>query len=145
MLAANIWTEPKGYAIVKGRANYRKSDGSVQKIWAQCDRFGKPRYSADPTARKRPNRGSRKCECMIEASISEIKRGNNIWEFTVINATHNHDLTTEPDSHPLIRKIYKDDKFKEIIAAYKAAGILARDTLTSQLIKNPILSLTQLL
>jgi hypothetical protein len=78
---------------------------------------------------------------MIETFISEIKRDSNIWEFTVINATHNYDPITEPDSHPLIRKIYKDDKFKEIITTYKAAGILARDILTSQLIENPILSL----
>jgi hypothetical protein len=79
---------------------------------------------------------------MIEAFISEIKRGSGIWEFTVINATYNHNPITEPDSHPLIRKIYKDDKFKKVITVYKAAGIFVRDTLTSQLIKNPTLFLT---
>jgi hypothetical protein len=78
---------------------------------------------------------------MIEVSISETKRGSGIWEFIVINATHNHDFITEPGSHPLIRKIYKDNKFKEVVVAYKAVGILARDTLTSQLIENFILSL----
>jgi hypothetical protein len=68
---------------------------------------------------------------MMEAFISEIKRGSGIWEFIVINAIYNYDPITEPGSHPLIRKIYKDDKFKEVVIAYKAAGILARDTLTS--------------
>jgi hypothetical protein len=125
--------------MIKGRAKYRESDGTEKKIWACCDRYGKPRYIGDPTVRKRPNRGSRKCECKMAATIAETYKGSGFWQFTVIKGAHNHDLITEPGSHPVIRKIYKNDKFKEMIVVHKAAGILARDTLIAQLLENPSL------
>jgi hypothetical protein len=78
--------------------------------------------------RKRPNRGSRKYECKMAAIIAETYKGSGFWQFTVIKGAYNHDSITEPGSYPAIRKMYKNDKFKKIIAAYKAVGILARDT-----------------
>jgi hypothetical protein len=85
MFAANIWAEYRDYTIVKGRVTYRDSDGSLQRAWAQCDRYSKPRYSKDPTdQRKRPNRGSRKRECKIEASIIKTYRGGGIWQFKAV-------------------------------------------------------------
>ena len=76
--------------MVKGRVAYRDSDGSLQRVWAQCDRYGKPRYSKHPTdQRKRPNRDSRKCECKMEASIMETYRGNGIWQFKVVEEVNN--------------------------------------------------------
>jgi hypothetical protein len=128
--------------MVKGRVAYRESDGSLQRVWAQCDRYGKPRHSKDPTdQRKRPNRGSRKCECKMEASIMETYRGSGIWQFKVVEAIHNHDPSKEPGAHPVIREMHKNDDFLAMVAAHKSAGIPAKDTLTAQLIERPTLPL----
>jgi hypothetical protein len=67
----------------------------------------------------------------MEAFIIETYRDNNIWQFKVVEATHNYDLLKEPGAHPIIREIYKNDDFLAIIVAYKSAGIPAKDTLTA--------------
>jgi hypothetical protein len=58
-------------------------------------------------------------------------RGSSIWQFKVVETTHNHDLLKEPSAHPVIREIYKNDDFLAMVAAYKSAGIPAKDTLTA--------------
>jgi len=38
----NLWAGPLGYAVIKGRTEYRK-DKSLQKAWVICDRGKKSR------------------------------------------------------------------------------------------------------
>jgi hypothetical protein len=39
--------------MIKGKVAYRDSDRSLQRIWAQCDRYDKPRYSKNPTDKRK--------------------------------------------------------------------------------------------
>jgi hypothetical protein len=66
-------------------------------------------------------------------------RGSGIWQFKIVEATHNHDLLKKPDAYLVIREMYKNDDFLAIIATHKSTGIPAKDTLTAQLIKRSIL------
>ena len=58
-------------------------------------------------------------------------RNNDIWQFKIVEITHNYDPLKEPGAHPVIREMYKNDDFLTIITAYKSAGIPAKDTLTA--------------
>jgi hypothetical protein len=134
---ANLWAADRGYAMVKGRTVSRK-DGSLQKVWATCDRYGKPRVSILTVDKLRPNRGSIKIDCKMHAFIVEDGgKGSEKWKFTVIRGDHNHPPTTEPGSHAAIRKMYKDDEFKAKTASHRSAGMLARHTYTTYEIERP--------
>jgi hypothetical protein len=66
----------------------------------------------------------------MEVFIMEIYRGSGIWQFKVVEVIYNYDLSKEPGAHPVIREMYKNDDFLAMVAAYKSAGIPAKDTLT---------------
>jgi hypothetical protein len=108
----------------------------LQKAWAICDRFGKVRNTVAPADKKRPNRGFKKIECPMHAFITENIRDSGIWNFTVQCSDHNHLPTTKLGAHAAIRKLYKGKKFKERIAAYETADMLARHTYITDKIKN---------
>ena len=77
----------------------------------------------------------------MEIFIMKTYRGSDIWQFKVVEITYNYNILKEPGAHPVIREMYKNDDFLAIIAAYKSAGIPAKDTLTAQLIERFTLSL----
>jgi hypothetical protein len=134
---ANLWAADRGYVMIKGRIISRKDD-SLQKIWATCDRYSKPRVFILIVDKLRPNRGSIKIDCKMHAFIVENGgKDSEKWKFTVIRDDHNHFLITEPGSHAAIRKMYKDNEFKAKIASHRLAGMLARHIYTTYEIERP--------
>jgi hypothetical protein len=67
----------------------------------------------------------------MEAFIIETYRGSGIWQFKVVEAIYNYDPLKEPNAHPIIREIYKNDDFLAIVITHKSADIPAKDTLTA--------------
>jgi hypothetical protein len=80
--AANQWAQHHGYALIIGRSKKRDSDGLIYKVWIRCDRAGKPTFIVNETDRQRPNRGLKRCECPMYATLIE-NRINGMLDFTV--------------------------------------------------------------
>jgi hypothetical protein len=70
----DLWAEPLGYAVIRGRTKYRK-DKPLQKAWVICDWGKNPQLSVAAADSKRPNRGTKKTECPARFQSKQEGRG----------------------------------------------------------------------
>jgi hypothetical protein len=64
-------------------------------------------------------------------------KGSEKWKFTIIRDDHNYPLITKSGSHAVIRKMYKNNKFKTKTASYRSTGMLTRHTYIIYEIERP--------
>ena len=91
----------------------------------------------DSDKRIRQDRGSVKTDCKMEATVTQVEKGSDIWLFEVIHADHNHASSLSASAHVQIREQYKDKTFKQRVSDDKRVGISAKQTYAALKLANP--------
>ena len=58
----------------------------------------------DSDKRIRQDRGSVKIDCKMEAIVTQIEKGSDMWLFEVIHADYNHASSLSASAHVQIRE-----------------------------------------
>ena len=125
--------------MIRDRAKYRVQGDptTIRKKWLVCDRYSKPNFTVDSDKRIRQDRGSVKTDCKMEATVTQVEKGSDVWLCEVIHADYNYASSLSASAHGQIREQYKDEAFKQRVSDDKRVGILTKQTYTALKFANP--------
>ncbi len=70
-------------------------------------------------------------------TITQLKKGSDVWLFEIIQPKYNHKPSLSPSAHAQIRNLYKDEVFKTRITNDRRVRISAKQTYTVLKLANP--------
>jgi hypothetical protein len=127
-----------GYALVQGRGSERRKDkGNRWTKFLICKHGRAYRQEIEEPYRKRPNRTTRKTDCMVRMKVQE--RPNGTWTLHHLQTQHNHPASN-PASYPEHRQLSATQK--QVLVANHTAGVPTNRIKRSLKTANPALEIT---
>ena len=125
-------TAIQAHAKCNDYALFKRDTKPLQVVYT-CDRFGKAQARAKSstiyTSKRRPNSGSKKCDCCMKLALS-LDIISSHWHLTVLNGSYNHEASADPAAYPIYRTTALDSEVITRIKTLNASGLATAQILS---------------